>query len=133
MTIGDGEHATRGLRAIIGDCETVALVSRRGSVDWLLWPRFDFGACFAGLLGTAEHGRLVEAQDADAQATRRYRPNTPILETTIETRSGTVTVIDFMPLRGRFDVVRLSAAIAARWRCAPSSCCASTTAARCRG
>ena len=44
----------------------------------------------------------------DAQVTRRYRPNTLILETTIETRSGTVTVIDFMPLRGRnSDVVRL--------------------------
>ena len=95
--------------AIIGDCETVALVSRRGSIDWLCWPRFDSGACFAALLGTAEHGRwLVEAVDADAQVTRRYRPNTLILETTIETRSGTVTVIDFMPLRGRnSDVVRL--------------------------
>ena len=95
--------------AIIGDCETVALVSRRGSIDWLCWPRFDSGACFAGLLGTAEHGRwLVEAVDADAQVTRRYRPNTLILETTIETRSGTATVIDFMPLRGRnSDVVRL--------------------------
>ncbi|HET9569346.1 MAG TPA: glycoside hydrolase family 15 protein [Vicinamibacterales bacterium] len=95
--------------AIIGDCETVALVSRRGSIDWLCWPRFDSGACFAALLGTVEHGRwLVEAVDADAQVTRRYRPNTLILETTIETRSGTVTVIDFMPLRGRnSDVVRL--------------------------
>jgi GH15 family glucan-1,4-alpha-glucosidase len=95
--------------AIIGDCETVALVSRRGSIDWLCWPRFDSGACFAALLGTADHGRwLVEAVDADAQITRRYRPNTLILETTIETRDGAVTVIDFMPLRGRnSDIVRL--------------------------
>ena len=88
--------------AIIGDCETVALVSRRGSIDWLCWPRFDSGACFAAMLGTSEHGRwVVEALDPDAQVTRRYRQNTLILETTIETRSGTVTVIDFMPLRGR--------------------------------
>ena len=95
--------------AIIGDCETVALVSRRGSIDWLCWPRFDSGACFAALLGTSEHGRwLLEAVDADAQTTRQYRPNTLILETTIVTREGTVTVIDFMPLRGRnSDVVRL--------------------------
>jgi len=95
--------------AIIGDCETVALVSRRGSIDWLCWPRFDSGACFAALLGTPEHGRwLVEALDADAQITRRYRPNTLILETTIATRDGTATVIDFMPLRGRnSDIVRL--------------------------
>lgn len=95
--------------AIIGDCETVALVSRRGSIDWLCWPRFDSGACFAALLGTSEHGRwLVEAVDGDAQITRRYRPNTLILETTIETRTGAATVIDFMPLRGRnSDIVRL--------------------------
>ena len=95
--------------AIIGDCETVALVSRRGSIDWLCWPRFDSGACFAALLGTSEHGRwLLEAVDADAQTSRQYRPNTLILETTIVTREGTVTVIDFMPLRGRnSDVVRL--------------------------
>jgi GH15 family glucan-1,4-alpha-glucosidase len=95
--------------AIIGDCETVALVSRRGSIDWLCWPRFDSGACFAALLGSSEHGRwLLEAVDADAQITRQYRPNTLILETTIVTREGTVTVIDFMPLRGRnSDVVRI--------------------------
>jgi len=95
--------------AIIGDCETVALVSRRGSIDWLCWPRFDSGACFAALLGTSEHGRwLLEATDADATITRRYRSNTLILETTIEVRDGAATVIDFMPLRGRnSDIVRL--------------------------
>ena len=95
--------------AIIGDCETVALVSRGGSIDWLCWPRFDSGACFAALLGTSEHGRwLLEAVDTDARITRRYRPNTLILETTIDTRDGAATVIDFMPLRGRnSDVVRL--------------------------
>ena len=95
--------------ALIGDCETAALVSRAGSIDWLCWPRFDSGACFAALLGAPEHGRwLVEAAEPQPRITRRYRRNTLILETLIETSDGAVTVIDFMPPRGRnSDVVRL--------------------------
>jgi GH15 family glucan-1,4-alpha-glucosidase len=95
--------------ALIGDCETAALVSRSGSIDWLCWPRFDSAACFAALLGTAEHGRwLIEASDPGARITRRYRDHTLILETLVETAAGAVTVIDFMPPRGRnSDIVRL--------------------------
>jgi GH15 family glucan-1,4-alpha-glucosidase len=95
--------------ALIGDCETAALVSRAGSIDWLCWPRFDSGACFAALLGGPEHGRWsIEAADSDARVSRRYRDSTLILETRVETTDGAVTVIDFMPPRGRnSDIVRL--------------------------
>ena len=95
--------------AVIGDCETAALVSRNGSIDWLCWPRFDSSACFAALLGTPQHGRwLLEAADAHPRVSRAYRDGTLILETTIETATGAVTVTDFMPPRGRnSDVVRL--------------------------
>ena len=94
--------------AIIGDCETAARVSRDGSIDWLCWPRFDSGACFAALLGGPEHGRWKLAPaDENARITRRYRGDTLILETEFETSDGCVVVIDFMPLRdSRSNVVR---------------------------
>ncbi len=95
--------------ALIGDCETAALVGRDGSIDWLCWPRFDSGACFAALLGTPEHGRWLLAPTAAAPVVaRRYRPGTLILETEFATADGTVAVIDFMPPRsGVSDLVRL--------------------------
>ena len=84
--------------ALIGDCDTAALVGRDGSIDWLCWPRFDSDACFAALLGTPEHGRwLVAAQDQTARVTRRYQLNTLILETRFETAEGAATLVDFMP------------------------------------
>src|SRR5579863_1536331 len=86
--------------ALIGDGHTAALVSREGSVDWLCWPRFDSGACFAALLGTPDNGRwLIAPLDAKATVTRRYRDDTLILETEFTTSEGSVALIDFMPLR----------------------------------
>src|SRR5436853_6287302 len=67
---------------LIGDCETAALVTRDGSIQWLCWPRFDSDACFAALLGSAEHGHWqITPCDQSARVSRRYRPNTLILET----------------------------------------------------
>jgi GH15 family glucan-1,4-alpha-glucosidase len=86
--------------ALIGDCESAALVGRDGSIDWLCWPRFDSEACFAALLGYDDHGRWqIAPRAADARVTRRYRGNTLILETRFETDQGTVLLIDFMPFR----------------------------------
>ena len=85
---------------LIGDLHTAALVSRAGSIDWLCLPRFDSGACFAALLGGPEHGRwLLAPTSDDARVSRRYRPETFILETTFELDEGAVRVIDFMPPR----------------------------------
>ena len=95
--------------ALIGDCETAALVARSGSIDWLCWPRFDSGACFAALVGGPENGRwLVAPSDAPKTVSRRYRGDTLILETIFETAGGAVTLVDFMPSRRQAsDLVRL--------------------------
>src|SRR5437764_14344130 len=88
--------------ALIGDCETAALVARDGSIDWLCWPRFDSDACFAALLGGTEHGRWRIAPREPVQTiTRRYRPNTLILETRFETADGVAKLVDINPLRSR--------------------------------
>src|SRR5215470_14098115 len=99
--------------ALIGDCETAALVSKGGSVDWLCWPRFDSGACFAALLGKPENGHWLIAPVDEAQVTRRYRPKTLILETTFKTNDGEALLIDFMPLRrrGPSHVIRLAVGV----------------------
>jgi GH15 family glucan-1,4-alpha-glucosidase len=95
--------------ALIGDCQTAALVGRDGSIDWLCWPRFDSGACFAALLGTHEHGMWRIAPARPHRAThRRYRPDTLVLETEFESAQGAVTLVDFMPVRkGVSDLVRI--------------------------
>ena len=95
--------------ALIGDCQTAALVGRNGSIDWLCLPRFDSGACFAALLGNENNGRwLLAPAEEVRQSSRRYREGTLILETDFETEHGAVTVIDCMPPRTEEpDVVRM--------------------------
>jgi GH15 family glucan-1,4-alpha-glucosidase len=95
--------------ALIGDCETAALVARDGSIDWLCWPRFDSGAVFASLLGGPEHGRFLIAPTSPIRmSSRRYRDETLVLETTFVTDGGSVTVTDWMPPR-RLDPARVLA------------------------
>src|SRR3954465_8164665 len=95
--------------ALIGDTHTAALVGRDGSIDWLCLPRFDSGACFAALLGEPANGRWQIRPTAPVRAaTRRYPPDTLILETDLETSDGTIRVIDFMtPRRDEPDLVRI--------------------------
>jgi GH15 family glucan-1,4-alpha-glucosidase len=96
--------------ALIGDCETAALVDRNGSIDWLCWPNFSSEACFASLLGTEDNGywKLSPCEGEWKATTRCYRDHTLILETTFERAEGSIRLIDFMPIRERFsDVVRI--------------------------
>ena len=95
--------------AFLSDTQTGALVSSDGCVDWLCFPRFDSPACFASLLGEKENGHWRFYPDEEVSATRRrYRGDTLILETEIETESGAVRLIDFMPPRGENpDIIRI--------------------------
>ncbi|WP_158943771.1 glycoside hydrolase family 15 protein [Granulicella sp. S190] len=94
---------------MIGDCETAALVSKGGSIDWLCWPTFPSAACFAALLGTRDHGFWQIAPKGKMKAVKReYEAHTLIVQTTFETREGEVCMIDFMPQREKHSrVVRM--------------------------
>ncbi len=94
--------------ALIGDCETAALVSRHGSIDWLCWPHFGSPACFAALVGTEDNGHWSIAPQEKARCTRRYLDHTLVVETTFETDGGRAVLLDFMPLRnGSPHLVRI--------------------------
>jgi GH15 family glucan-1,4-alpha-glucosidase len=111
--VSDEDTSRKPLRieayALIGDCETAALVGINGSIDWLCWPNFASGACFAKLLGTDDNGFWKIAPVGTIQkTTRTYWDHTLVLETRFVTDHGEVALIDFMPQRGRFsDVVRI--------------------------
>jgi GH15 family glucan-1,4-alpha-glucosidase len=96
--------------ALIGDCETAALVGKNGSIDWLCWPDFSSPACFAALIGTEQNGRwLLAPKNTSKRISRRYRERTLILETCFETATGILLVTDFMPVRETHsDVVRIA-------------------------
>jgi GH15 family glucan-1,4-alpha-glucosidase len=101
---------------IIGDLQTVALVGRDGSIDWLCLPDIDDPACFAALLGDERHGfwRLAPASGG-LSTRRRYVGETLVLESEWETPEGHVRVTDLMPPRSRTpDLVRIVEGVSGR-------------------
>jgi len=84
--------------AIIGDGRSAALISNRGSIDWLCWPRFDSASIFGAIVDAKIGGDWSIRLSQDSQTTRRYIDNTNVLETEFATSSGKIVVTDFMPV-----------------------------------
>lgn len=95
--------------ACIGNCETMALVGKNGSIDWLGFPNFESDACFAALLGDETNGRwLIAPRHERPRVRRSYRDRTLVLETEFSTPEGTVLLIDCMRRDGGgSEVLRL--------------------------
>jgi len=116
---GHVSAAARGYRPIadyaaIGDCHGGALVARDGSIDWCCLERFDTDPVFCRLLDAEKGGFLWIRPEEPYSATRTYLDGTNILRTEFRTRSGTLAILDFMPVgrkpeAGIHDYVHLNA------------------------
>ncbi len=92
--------------ALIGDCRAAALVSRRGAIDWLCWPRFDSPSVFGALLDDAA-GHWTVNPTAPFESTQRYLEGTNVLETRFVTAEGIVVLTDLMPVASEEDKQRV--------------------------
>ena len=88
--------------ALIGDCQSAALVSREGSIDWWCPVRFDAPAAFCRLLDRHRGGYWhVRAADNGFRVERAYRGDTNVLETTWTMASGRARVTDLFVVQPR--------------------------------
>ncbi|WNG23502.1 glycoside hydrolase family 15 protein [Cystobacter fuscus] len=84
--------------ALIGDGHSAALVSPAGAIDWLCWPRFDSPSLFAALLDPEVGGTWRLHPVGPSRVTRRYLPDTNVLQTRFDTEGGVLVVTDLMPI-----------------------------------
>jgi pentatricopeptide repeat protein len=82
--------------ALIGDTRTAALVTSRGEIDWMCAPRFESPPVFGALVAGPAAGRFAVTPRGLRSTTRRYLPDTAVLETTWETATGRGRLTDGM-------------------------------------
>jgi alpha,alpha-trehalase len=86
-----------GDHALLSNCQSAALLSREGSVEWLCFPRFDSPSVFGRLLDDRA-GHWSVRPVGEFRATRRYLDDTMVLETTFTTSTGSVKVVDALAM-----------------------------------
>ena len=88
---------------VIGNCRTAALISERGSIEWLCFPDFDSPSVFTALLDRTKGGSFG-FDVPDGYAVRQsYVPHTNILSTRFASDEGEFEVLDYMPCYRSFE------------------------------
>lgn len=83
---------------LVGDLQTVALISSKGVLDWFAAPRFDSPSIFAALLDHDRGGYFRLAADGDNVTCRQlYYPDTAVLVTRFMSPDGVGELMDWMP------------------------------------
>lgn len=96
--IGIPAEPSIGDHGLIGDMRTAALIDRWGRINWLCWPRFDSDPVFRRLVDPHDGGCWQLAPDVPFSSSRRYLPDTNVLETTFSCAEGTAVATDFMAI-----------------------------------
>lgn len=82
---------------VVGNCRTAALISEKGSIDWLCFPDFDSPSIFASLLDRERGGSFGFDVTEDYHISQSYVPHTNILSTSFSSKEGEFVVLDYMP------------------------------------
>ena len=80
---------------LIGNCETAALVSTSGAIDWFCYPRFDSPSIFAAILDRQRGGSFrISPVNPVPVGEQAYLHDTNLLTTTFHRPEGTLVVTD---------------------------------------
>ncbi|WP_010521987.1 glycoside hydrolase family 15 protein [Aquimarina agarivorans] len=82
---------------IIGNCQSAALISKTGSLEWCCLPNFDSASAFAKILDKDKGGSFDVITTEDYKCSQKYIDKTNILVTEWDNGSDAFEFIDFMP------------------------------------
>jgi GH15 family glucan-1,4-alpha-glucosidase len=83
---------------MLGDLRSAALLSKRGSIDWMCLPRFDSPWIFGRLLDW-DHGGYLELCPLDGELVyRQYRRDSNVIQTVWSSGRARMRVVDWMPV-----------------------------------
>lgn len=82
---------------VIGNCQSAALISEKGSIDWCCLPEFDSPSVFSKILDDEKGGSCGIDVDDSYMINQKYLYRTNVLCTQYRSGNDSFEVIDFMP------------------------------------